>query len=95
MCTCAPSASSLLFSGKDKRLPDPATVLVFRTSLQTQYDLERVREVLNRLTGSPDRWQCDLEDRDKVLRIVDADLSAADIIAVLHNAGYDCAALED
>ena len=70
-------------------------ILVFRTSLRTERDIDRIRPALDRLTGDNEAWQCDLEDCDKVLRVVTHTLRDADIITVLHNAGYACAALED
>ncbi len=61
---------------------DEAECLVFRTSLQTRNDVEKISAVLDNLPGITD-WHVDLEDWEKVLRIECTGLSADHIIEIL------------
>ncbi len=69
-------------------------VLVFKTNVRLK---KHVTEIANRLGQFPDisRWNFDLQDRDKILRIEADDLSAKAIENELQQAGYYCQELAD
>jgi hypothetical protein len=69
-------------------------VLVFKTSVQEQ-DVSRIWTALNHLVGAQGKWNFDLEDCDRILRIETPELSGADIAAVIQRAGYFCEELAD
>jgi hypothetical protein len=68
-------------------------VLVFMTSVSKP---EQVSEVKPLLTGIPaiKEWNFDLEDCDKILRIVSKNLSPRYIESLLKKAGFACMELE-
>jgi hypothetical protein len=41
------------------------------------------------------RWNIDLEDIDKVLRIESNDIELTEIVQLIHNAGFQCEELAD
>lgn len=51
--------------------------------------------MLNKLMGSGERWDFDLEDCDHILRVEALSLQAPDIIQHLSGAGFSCEELED
>lgn len=69
-------------------------VLVFKTNVRFK---KHVTEIGTRLGQFPDitRWNVDLHDRDKILRIEAADLSPKAIENELQQAGYYCEELAD
>ena len=64
-------------------------VLVFKTNVRNK---KHVTEVANRLAQFSDinRWNFDLQDKDKILRVEADDLSAKIIENTLQQAGYIC-----
>lgn len=68
-------------------------ILVFKTNLQTDEQLQSVSLFLNQ-TAEIERWSIDTEDIDCVLRIVSATNNAPEIIGAIHLMGYECAELE-
>ena len=64
-------------------------VLVFKTNVRNK---KHVTEIAIRLEQFPDinRWNFDLQDKDKILRIETLDLSPKIIETTLHQAGYYC-----
>ncbi|RCH55593.1 hypothetical protein DJ568_06790 [Mucilaginibacter hurinus] len=68
---------------------NPDHILVFKTSIKTRDDLYNLQEAL---TGNPDitEWSIDLEDCDKVLRVVSEKLSPVQIIDIVNQHGYLC-----
>lgn len=63
-------------------------ILVLKTSLVLKADVEKASMFLNSHPQIDD-WNVDLEDCDKVLRIVCDGLTEADIAILLYLAGYD------
>ena len=68
-------------------------VLVFRTSIHDEAAKQKAAGILGSYPGVED-WSVDLEDVDRVLRIVSGSTSAAGIIAALASMGIECAELE-
>jgi hypothetical protein len=68
-------------------------ILVFKTNVKNKKSAAKLKPVLNNME-SVSRWNFDLSDRDKILRIeAGADISP-DIISILSENGYQCAELE-
>lgn len=69
-------------------------VLVFKTNVRYK---KHVTELANRLGKFTDinRWNFDLQDKDRILRIEAADLSPKLIETTLQQAGYYCEELAD
>lgn len=67
-------------------------VLVFKTNIRYKKHVDAVATHLNRFTDI-NRWNFDLQDRDRILRVV-GDISPKDIESVLLEAGYYCKELE-
>ncbi|MBO9637533.1 hypothetical protein [Siphonobacter aquaeclarae] len=69
-------------------------ILVFKTSVHSPSDVVRLEDLLetdDRIL----RWNVDLEDVDKVLRIVSNTLTAPDVIRLLGAKGFTCEELPD
>lgn len=64
-------------------------VLVFKTNLRFKKQINAVTPHINNLLGIA-RWNVDLDDIDKVLRIESTDLSPRSVEAILQQAGYFC-----
>jgi hypothetical protein len=69
-------------------------VLVFKTSIDTETDVETISQVLNPVLGR-DAWNVDLDDIDKVLRIETEHRPVRDIIDLITRQGYICQELPD
>jgi len=69
------------------------TVLVFRTSIEEYTDQSPIALQLNYLVGK-NNWTIDLEDIDKVLRVVCVKGSLDQIVAVIKNHGFACEVLQ-
>lgn len=68
-------------------------ILVFKTNIQTDDHLTQVRSILSPLPAVR-RWNVDTDDRDCVLRVEVIELSCAQIINLLTNAGFHCQELD-
>ncbi len=68
-------------------------VLVFATSVNEAEQVSRVRPLLTAVSAIED-WNFDLEDCDKILRVVADDISPRFIEVLLQNAGFSCMELE-
>lgn len=68
-------------------------ILVFKTNLT---DAKRIEEVESLLDIHPHiiQWNVDLDDCDKVLRIVSRNIAAQEVENILLNAGYYCEELQ-
>jgi len=73
-------------------IPRPS-VLVFRTSVNTNVQVKLLVPALANLLGHA-RWSFDLEDRDRVLRIVHGPMVRDEVVALLHRTGFLCAELD-
>lgn len=68
-------------------------ISVFRTSVLTGKDIDQLRPHLDKLPQN--KWNFDLEDCDKILRIdSEREISQA-IIRLLQEKGYNCEELTD
>jgi hypothetical protein len=68
-------------------------VLVFKTNLRFKKQIDAVTPHINNLQGVA-RWNVDLDDTDKILRIESVDLSPRSVEATLQQAGYFCEELQ-
>ena len=68
-------------------------VLVFKTNLRFKKHISAVTPHINNLNGIT-RWNVDLYDKDKILRIESYDLSPRKVEATLQQAGYFCEELQ-
>jgi hypothetical protein len=64
-------------------------VLVFKTNIRYRKNIDDIGTHLDSLQGII-RWNVDLHDRDKVLRIEAQGLCAREIENTLAGAGYSC-----
>jgi len=69
------------------------TILIFRTSISKEQDMERVGFLLAQYPQIS-KWNVDLEDWEKVLRIECEDMTAGDITIALQTIGIDATELE-
>jgi len=65
------------------------TVLVFKTNIRFKKDVAKVATCLQRDKGI-NKWNVDLEDIDKVLRVETNSLTAKGIINSIRRCGYEC-----
>ncbi|MCJ8208804.1 hypothetical protein MUY27_03730 [Mucilaginibacter sp. RS28] len=68
-------------------------IMVFRTSVREQREVSRIANLLQ--DQNIKRWNFDLEDCDRILRVDAPDLSPSQIEHVLQGAGFECRELED
>ena len=71
------------------------TVLVFKTSVTSQSGIDRVKHLLNDLLHENERWNFDLEDCDRILRVEAFHIKPSKIEEQLKQAGFMCAELPD
>ena len=71
------------------------TVLVFKMSVATEQQAGKLKNVLDKLKHAREKWNFDLEDCDRILRVEAFTLQAAAISAELNRAGFFCTELED
>lgn len=69
-------------------------ILVFKTNIATVEDRSKVAQVLDRQPFI-EKWTVDLEDVDRVLRVVAVTPAIDNIIALVNASAYECAELED
>jgi len=69
-------------------------VLVFKTSVDDPQIVKSLKPDLDRLAGKG-KWNFDLSDCDRILRIASANLKADAAINLLGYFGYSCSELED
>lgn len=69
-------------------------VLVFKTNVTEQHQINKVQSLLMPVTDIK-QWTVDLEDCDKVLRIVCDQLNPREIEQLLFSSGLFCRELED
>jgi hypothetical protein len=68
-------------------------ILVFVTNVADAEAVSRVQPLLTAVPAIED-WNFDLEDCDRILRVVSNDLCAKDVESLLQTAGFDCFELE-
>ena len=69
-------------------------VLVFKTSIAAPGHIKAIKPHLNSLSGVTN-WNFDLEDIDKILRIMGTNISASEVESKIRQAGYYCEELKD
>ena len=69
-------------------------VLVFKTNVRYKKHIVAVASRLDQIADI-NRWNFDLQDRDKILRVEAATLSPEIIENTLQTAGYYCKELDD
>ena len=72
---------------------DTNHILIFKTNIRTPADKLVVKDVLDD-HRQIEKWTIDLDDIDRVLRIVSRTLCCRDIIQLVRQQGYQCAELE-
>lgn len=68
--------------------------LIFKTNISSAESFSKVKKVLY---GTPRIYDCtiDLEDADKVLRVISEDLSIEEVEKEVNRLGFFCKELED
>lgn len=69
-------------------------IYVFKTSVKTKKDIQKLKSLLNELLQQA-KWNFDLEDCDKILRIDSAIEKSEALIKVLNDNGFACEELTD
>ena len=72
---------------------DLANIFIFKTNIQTEFDKLRIKNVLD-ASQKVLKWNIDMDDADRVLRIVSDSLKPEQIISVLDYVGFECSELE-
>jgi len=72
---------------------DLTQILIFKTNIQTEFDKLRIKNVLD-ASHKVLKWTIDMDDIDRVLRVVSDSLTAEQIISVINYVGFECAELE-
>ncbi|RYZ91690.1 MAG: hypothetical protein EOP47_31100 [Sphingobacteriaceae bacterium] len=68
---------------------NPDHILVFKTSIKTEADRRNLCDVLDTHQHITE-WNIDLDDCDKVLRVVSCTLNPVHIIDLVNQKGYLC-----
>ena len=68
-------------------------ILVFVTNVADKMAVSKVKPLLTAIPAITD-WNFDLDDCDRILRIVSNDLCPRKVEKLLHTAGFDCYELE-
>ena len=69
-------------------------ILIFKTNLADKKHVKKLFPLFRSMQGIS-RWNVDLEDCEKILRIEAEQLCAEQIETMLANAGYFCEELQD
>lgn len=69
-------------------------VLIFKTNIKYKKNINSVKHHIN-VHPEIKKWNVDLKDADKILRIETMNLHPDKVIQLVNNAGYDCEELED
>ena len=72
---------------------DLSNIFIFKTNIQTEFDKLRIKNVLD-ASQKVLKWNIDMDDTDRVLRIVSDSLNPEQIISVLDYVGFECTELE-
>ncbi len=70
-------------------------IWVFKTSINSSEDIDKATTLLNRYIQAPNRWNFDLEDCDKILRIEHHGPDILTVINTLNENGICCEELPD
>jgi hypothetical protein len=69
-------------------------ILVFKTNVEDKKHVRKLFKLLRALQGIL-RWNVDLHDTDKILRVETVSISPRAIETAMQQAGYFCKELED
>ncbi len=69
-------------------------VLVFKTNVPDANEVTKVQPLLNSIS-TISQWNFDLDDEDRILRVVATGLPPRFVELALNGAGYQCTELED
>jgi copper chaperone len=69
-------------------------IFVFKTNLKFKKHVRHLTPLLDELPGMI-RWNVDLQDSDKVLRVVAREVSPVTVVNAVRTAGYRCEELPD
>ena len=72
---------------------DIANLYIFKTNILTEFDRLRIKYVMD-ASEKVLKWNIDMDDTDRVLRVVSDRLNALQIIYMLDFIGFECAELE-
>ena len=72
---------------------DLSNIFIFKTNIQTEFDKMRIKNVLD-ASQKVLKWNIDMDDADRVLRVVSDSLRPEQIISVLEYVGFECSELE-
>ena len=72
---------------------DLSNIFIFKTNIQTEFDKLRIKNVLD-ASLKVLKWNIDMDDADRVLRIVSDSLKPEQIISLLDYVGFECSELE-
>ena len=75
-------------------MPVSKTVLVFKTSVETTRQVNVLRPLLDGMMAEHEKWNFDLEDCDRILRIESVFLSVERVIETVKTTGFWCEELE-
>jgi len=70
-------------------------IWIFKTSIQTDAQVELVAPLLNKAVLENGRWNFDLQDCDHVLRIENPAVAMPELISSFTEAGFHCEELTD
>ena len=70
-------------------------IWVFKTSVQNKTQARQVAYLLDKLVTTRGKWNFDLDDCDRILRIEYEDLPVAELMLAMHTAGFICEELAD
>lgn len=69
-------------------------ILILKTSISTKNDFSEIDNYLS-THYNVDQCTIDLEDRDKVLRVIGSNLDPDEVISKVNSLGFDCSELQD
>jgi uncharacterized HAD superfamily protein len=69
------------------------SILIFRTNIIDAKHVKMVSPHIKQIEGVS-KWNIDLQDEDKVLRVVANDIDATYVELVVQRAGYQCSEME-
>lgn len=73
---------------------DPEMISVFKTNVASKEQIQEVEQILIKLPGIID-WSFDLEDSDRILRVIQTDPQPDQVVTHLQQKGFSCEELQD
>lgn len=70
-----------------------SSVLLFKTNIRSLYQQLRLKFLLDQF-AQIERWCIDMEDHDRVLKVVSRSLLPEEIMLSVRKLGYECVELE-